>query len=351
MNPYIVKRSRPAFRPAFTLIELLVVIAIIGILVGLLLPAVQAAREAARRMSCSNNLKQLALATHNYESAFQRIPGMTGSSSFSIQARVLPHIEQTGLANLIDFSKPLLLGPAWRAQFNPELRAATEMVVPTFICPSDIGNPSFPTTFADGTPGTTGGLSYMFSYGSGTGTNYDDRYRTDGMVWTNSWAGFRDCTDGTSQTVLLAETVMGDQTSGMPTATPNGPHRRIANWGGTTGNTPPNPGFLSGGSLIINPDLDTVFPASITSYRGNRGESWIRGVPFATVINGYMTPNFRIPDIGIHGRGFYASRSFHTGGSMHAMLDGSVHFFPDSVDRNVYHALFSRDGQEVVQLP
>lgn len=129
------------------------------------------------------------------------------------------------------------------------------------------------------------------------------------------------------------------------------PHRRIANWGGTSSNVAPNPGFLDAGALIQNPDLDTIFPARISSYRGNRGESWIRGVPYATVINGYMTPNSRIPDIGIHGRGFYASRSYHTGGSMHAMLDGSVQFLTDSIDRSLYHALFSRDGREVVQLP
>ncbi len=338
-------------RNAFTLVELLVVIAIIGILVGLLLPAVQAAREAARRMSCSNNLKQVALSVHNYESAFKVIPTMTGSSSFSPQARVLPFIEQAGLDELINFDLPLLTGPAWMARFNPALRPAIETVVPTFLCPSDVGDPKFTTTFADGAAGTTGGLSYMFSYGSGTDTNYDDRYRTDGMVWQDSWAGFRDCLDGTSTTVLLAETVLGDQTSGLTEPSPSGPHRRIANWGGTTGNVAPNPGFLFGGSLIENPDLDTIFPASITSYRGNRGESWIRGVPYATVINGYSTPNHRIPDIGMHGRGFYASRSYHTGGSMHAMLDGSVHFITESVDRDLYHGLFSRDGREVVEVP
>ncbi len=222
--------------------------------------------------------------------------------------------------------------------------------MPTYLCPSDPGDPKFATTFNDGIEGNTGGLSYMFSYGSGTSTHYDDRYRTDGMVWENSWAGFRDCLDGTSHTVLLAETVLGDQTSGTE-PTPSGPHRRIANWGGTSGNTPPNPGFLDAGTLISNPDLTTVFPSKITSYRGNRGDAWIRGVPFSTVINGYMTPNSNIPDIGIHGRGFYAARSHHTGGAMHAMLDGSVRLLTDSVDRDLYHAIFSRDGREVVSLP
>ncbi|MEM6366462.1 MAG: DUF1559 domain-containing protein [Planctomycetota bacterium] len=343
-------RQFNARRRGFTLVELLVVIAIIGVLVGLLLPAVQAAREAARRMSCSNNMKQMALATHNYESAFKVIPAMTGSSSFSVQARILPNIEQAGLSELINFELPLLTGPPWRAQFNPALRESIETVVPTFLCPSDIGDPRFGTTFADGTDGFSAGLSYMFSYGSGTVTNYDDRFETDGMVWTNSWAGFKHCLDGTANTVLMAETVLGDQTTGLMEPSPSGPHRRTASWGGTRGN-PDGPGFTDGGTLISNPDLDTIFPARITSYRGTRGQSWIRGVPYATVTNGYLTPNHRIPDIGVHGRGFYASRSYHTGGSMHAMLDGSVHFFTDSVDRDLYHALYSRDGREVVQIP
>ncbi len=333
----------------FTLVELLVVIAIIGILVGLLLPAVQAAREAARRMQCSNNLRQMALATHNYESAFKCIPGLTGSSSFSPQARILPFIEQANLQNLIDFRQPLLIGPPWAARFNPSMRIAIATVVPTFLCPSDIGNPNFPVVLADGSQSTSGGLSYMFSYGSGTGTNYDDRYRTDGMVWENSWARFRDCTDGTSFTVLFAETVLGDQAAAT-IPSPNLPHRRIANWSGTTSAPAGQPGYMAGGALIRDPDLSAIFPAQISSYRGNRGESWIRGVPYATVINGYMQPNSSIPDIGMHGRGFYSSRSFHNGGSMHAMLDGSVQFISNTTNLANYRALFSRNGGEVTQV-
>lgn len=99
-------------RSGFTLVELLVVIAIIGVMVGLLLPAVQAAREAARRMSCSNNLRQIALATHNYESSHRVIPAMMGTSTYSPQARILPYIEQAAMHDLIDFELPLLLPPA-----------------------------------------------------------------------------------------------------------------------------------------------------------------------------------------------------------------------------------------------
>jgi prepilin-type N-terminal cleavage/methylation domain-containing protein len=124
-------------RRGFTLVELLVVIAIIGILVGLLLPAVQAAREAARRMSCSNNVKQISLAIQNYESAFKRYPGLLGSSTYSAQARILPHIEQANLSQRIDFARPLLLGPAFAARFDAAMAPLVSQPIPTFLCPSD----------------------------------------------------------------------------------------------------------------------------------------------------------------------------------------------------------------------
>ncbi len=335
-------------RRAFTLVELLVVIAIIGILVGLLLPAVQAAREAARRMQCSNNLKQLALATHNYESTYKRFPGLTGSSSFSPQARVLSFVEQGNLQSLIDFSQPLFVGPAFAARLNPVFVPAAQAVVPVFLCPSDAVPPTRVTQDATGASVNMAGTNYMYSYGSGTSTHYDDRYTTDGIVWENSWAKFGDISDGTSNTVLLSEALLGDGQSSTTVPERNVLQRRTASWPGSSGNPAPQPGFRMGGATILNPDLATVFPSQTTSYRGSRGESWIRGVPYSVVSNGYLTPNNRIPDVNVHGRGWFAPRSMHTGGVNVALADGSVQFISNNVDRSIHWALHSRNGGEVV---
>lgn len=147
-------RSLGSGRSAFTLVELLVVIAIIGILVGLLLPAVQAAREAARRMQCSNNLKQLALSMHNYESAHKvfppgsiipntggvyppAAPGSNGSrtAGYSWSMMVMPYIEQKPLYDATVALQPLL----GRVVENPTSRALLQTTIPTFRCPSDTG--------------------------------------------------------------------------------------------------------------------------------------------------------------------------------------------------------------------
>ncbi len=140
----------------FTLVELLVVIAIIGILVGLLLPAVQAAREAARRMSCSNNMKQIALSFHNYESAYKKVPrtashmawtrtlpGAANSNwhGYSAHTMILPYIEQTAIFNNFQFfdshydtvaRAPVTIAPLTNAR----------RTISAFVCPSDLPYPS-----------------------------------------------------------------------------------------------------------------------------------------------------------------------------------------------------------------
>jgi prepilin-type N-terminal cleavage/methylation domain-containing protein/prepilin-type processing-associated H-X9-DG protein len=337
---------RSSYRFAFTLVELLVAIAIIGILVGLLLPAVQASREAARRMQCANNLRQIALATHNYEAAYKRFPGLTGSSSFSPQARVLPFIEQANLQNLIDFKQPLFIGPAFAARLNPLFALPAGTVIPTFLCPSDAIEPTRATVLADGATGRYAGTSYMYSLGSGTSTHYDDRYKTDGIVWENSWARFADITDGTSNTVMLAETLIGDNLVATTLPPAGTRHRKTGSWSGSSSNPVGIPGFILGGATISNPDLEAIVP-TLTSYRGSRAEAWIRGVPYSVVTNGYLTPNSRLPDVNIHGRGWFAPRSLHTGGAQVALCDGSVRMISDSIDRSTQWAVFSRDGGEI----
>ncbi len=136
-------RSRSASVPAnaFTLVELLVVIAIIAILVGLLLPAVQSAREAGRRMSCQNNVRQLALGLHNYESAFRSLPwGAKGGWGHSWTSDILPFIEQPALAEIMPYGEPgYATGPSIESQ---HFRVLATTVVPTFQCPSQQGPPT-----------------------------------------------------------------------------------------------------------------------------------------------------------------------------------------------------------------
>ena len=193
-------------RSGFTLVELLVVIAIIGILVGLLLPAVQAAREAARRMQCGNNVKQLALAFHNYESAFKSVPrtatpafddirlppAQTGSwNGYSALVGILPYIEQTNVFNQFTFRQYHYQGAALTAGRTP---------IPGFLCPSDRAYRS--TT-------ELGQNNYGVSEGPNAGWGLTFSWR-NGFFQRDLNNKFGDMTDGLSNTIMLAEFVKGD---------------------------------------------------------------------------------------------------------------------------------------------
>jgi hypothetical protein len=340
------------------LIELLVVIAIIAILVALLLPAVQQAREAARRTQCRNNLKQLGLALHNYESSFSVLPLNGGSVNYSPQARLLPFVDQSTVNNLIDYSQPLFTGPVTNRILNPIYANVINIPLPLFLCPSDPSPPVYEIPQSGGVYQAAGN-NYMMSTGSGTGVNYDDRFRTDGITWQNSNARMRDVTDGLSNTIFMSESIRGD---GLDITVPAGtlipfPYRKTLNMtSGTSGAGPGTQGFNGsgawGGGLISNPDLAVVM-LSGTNWRGGqagvgRGVSWMRGLNHAVTTNGYLTPNSRIPDIMMHGTGFFGPRSFHSGTAQILLGDGTVRALNDNININISRALHTREGGETL---
>ncbi len=350
----------------FTLIELLVVIAIIAILVALLLPAVQSAREAARRSQCKNSLKQLGLAFHNYESTYSVFPpGGTRDSDFSVQARMLPYLEQDNLQGLLDFDQVAFTGGFSGKVPNPRFIDAFATAVPVFLCPSDPA-PSQSQVTVSGTAYTYGGLSYMVSYGSARQTNYDFRWPSDGAVFEHSSVKFRDFTDGTANTVIMSETVrsVGNDMTLPSGQTPPIPYQFTLN--GSSGLSPalnPVPGMTAGSSwgaytnsngMLSDPDLSVVWP-TLTNWRGGsspalrgRGTSWAFSGAINSLTNGYSTPNSPIPDVVTHWTGFFAPRSHHPGGAHVAMGDGSVHFLSDSIDADLHRGLHSRNGDEAI---
>jgi prepilin-type N-terminal cleavage/methylation domain-containing protein len=325
-------------RKAFTLVELLVVIAIIGILVGLLLPAVQAAREAARRMQCSNNLKQIGLALHNYESSFRMFPCGTFNDSTKGTANnssphpmLLPFIENANAFNLFDF----------RFDLNSHANnlAARQQNVPTFVCPSHPESPAFILAPSQ-CPNGCGQTNYVQSLGNNA--NYASN---NGPFGRRFGAKFSDISDGTSNTGLFAEILRGPaSTSGativVAAGTPEdymvATNLPYGTWDGSA----------TGDTIAV-----AACDNRATSAYAYRGKQYYRGLVVTTYYSHTLTPNSRHRDC-VRGtgldRGHLAARSYHTGGAQCVLADGSVHFASSSIDEIVWRAIGSRMGGEVV---
>jgi prepilin-type N-terminal cleavage/methylation domain-containing protein/prepilin-type processing-associated H-X9-DG protein len=360
----------------FTLVELLVVIAIIGLLIGLLLPAVQMAREAARRIQCSNNLKQVALANHNFYDSKNEFPKLTGrragcgncpfAAGFSAQTGILPYLEQTAIYDQI--VEPYLkcsdqVPVCWTnanefRRIMPPCQEAAKTKIAGFRCPSDASAGVFNafcttgTTYYTGSDGMTSntdpssdptptaGINYMACYGSGTGYNYDPNFLNDGIFSLLVARTFDMITDGTSNTVLYSEAIIGDGTTGNADTDPTIPYLRSAyflrSYNGSFADANPGAKDAGGSSVYADDGLDigSLCSSAVSSWEGWRGTSWIQG---RTALTGFMTfsaPNPNHPDWSTNnGIGFFAARSFHTGGVNTALADGSVSFTSNTVDK------------------
>lgn len=314
------------------------VIAIIGILVGLLAPAVQFAREAARKMNCTNNTKQLALACANYETAFRCLPPGTvvnyqspvPSIGWGVHGRILPFLEQDTLGSRIDLTL------TWESQYTIDA-----VRIPIFACPSDPKG----TLLRD--PGSGRPRVYPTCYGFNYGTwfvfNPIGFRPGDGLFYPNSFQKLSSVLDGASNTLLIAE-VRAWQ-----------PFYRN---GGTPTNLLPNDA-TSLAALALSSDNvfrdsgHTEWPDGRAHHTGftttfapnNSVRVMVSGVPTAINYNSWQEGLN-----GLSGRPTYAavtSRSYHAASIVGARLDGSVVSFSDSIDVSLWQSLSTRAGGEV----
>ncbi len=336
-------------RHAFTLVELLVAILVIGLLVGLTIPAVQSAREASRRLQCTNNLKQIGLAFHNYVVQYNVFPAidlhgydvprnriLPAMHLHSPFARMLPQLDQLNAYNAVNFALPV-----------PGAIKLNQTIMDTslngLLCPSDI-QPSVPG-YARVNYRFNIGPSPLFVPNDGSPLSFAGPFT---IFFNYSPAAF---TDGLSTTVGASERLEGDWISG--------PFK----WGGDylylNTALPPNIA-----TSLWDPDQAVQFcsglPLSLPQ-ESRGGESWfLSGLHFSNY-NHCATPNGKIPDCALNSddltsirtrlllQGVFKASSYHPGGVNALLMDGSVRFVTDSIQLSVWRAAATRAGGEVAE--
>jgi len=331
-----------ANRKAFTLVELLVVIAIIGVLVALLLPAVQFARETARRSSCGNNLKQMTLAMHNFEmihkgfpTSFKAVVAANGSiSGWSAQSQLLPHMEEGSKFNFLNFDIPYSQQVPYPGS-NPPLRVPA-MKIPMFVCPSETravqkydatGQPAhFPFNYACN-------MGTWFVYDPVTNTNGPGAFQHFTHV-SNASIG-----DGRSNTLCFGEVrcyTSGYRNAAIPNCPPPSMNN-VCTYGGTFKADGEHVEWVdgklheSGFTTPFSPNAKTLCNVGGLDYLCD----WIN-----------QTETTAFPTSGA-----VTARSYHPNGVQASLLDGSVRFFNNSINTNLWQALSTRDGSEAASVP
>ena len=338
-------------RRAFTLVELLVVIAIIGILVALLLPAVQAAREAGRRMSCSNNLKQIGIAIHNYHDTKKVFPIDVGwnpvtrdrRGQFSNKVMMLPYLE----ANT-NFDRTDENGHPWNPQgWGPNVavnRVAHSPRLSVFVCPSN------PHESRYGAPKGFGNFTYSINIGTNPTTRSDGKH--DGFASfqgtgfpVDQLLGFKNLNDGASNTVAYAEIMIDSGEDNRNARLFKG--ATVMNWVNCS-----NPVDCRQ-KCVDNWNTRNIIGGS---RQGMRGSAWAWSFMGAgSTYTHTMAPNEpschnrNSTDWG--GNSMMAAGSAHPGGVKVLLADGSVRFIQDTIDYTAWLAIGTRNGGEVVQLP
>jgi len=361
---------RKRSRSGFTLIELLVVIAIIAVLIALLLPAVQAAREAARRAQCTNNMKQIGLALHNYHSSTNSFPmgsslnwtpsyGFGGWANWSVHALLLPYMEQTPLYSAANFNFDAGLDDATSDVVNSTVYLTR---ISSFMCPSDgaagtknINNyrGSIGTTVVQGIPSKQ--VSGLFSMSS----------QKNSYGGGNPSIGLSQCSDGTSNTIAFGEAEVGIEGRGNAhrgngISAPRSTTNFHKDWDGQDVQQKPATSLAAALSECNN-FWKTKPPGSSwgSGMKERGGWFWALGGRTFTLFNTVVPPNTtEVPWSHCYLGGcagcvpneaqFDNASSFHPGGSNFTFADGSVKFLKSSISRPTYWALGTRAYGEVI---